>query len=161
MCDCSRCEQVLVFPWDQRELLRFRHSQPFGGERFIMLKMKFVYLKYLLWGCWTELCLYIITIFSKMVLIGLVFFSVMIWEEIAPNLAVIGPTLTPSAPELSSSWENRFKPFPVRPWNRPLTSRKKVSSATFGFKKWKMLIVGCTGAGWISRLLRPEIPRQT
>ena len=43
----------------------FRHSQPFGRERFIMLKMKVVYLKFLLWGYLTELCLCMLQIFSQ------------------------------------------------------------------------------------------------
>ena len=117
MCDCSRCEQVLVFPWDQRELLRFRHSQPFGGERFLMLRMKFVFLKFLLWGCLTELCLYTITIFSKMVLTGLVYSSFQLWfERRSPR--VWPPLVRLSRPRLQSSLlhektgSNRFRSGP-------------------------------------------------
>ena len=36
----------LFSSWDKRELLLCRSSQPFGGELFIMLKIKVVYLKF-------------------------------------------------------------------------------------------------------------------
>ena len=42
------CEHVLVFPWDQRGLLLLGVPNLLVGEHFIMLKMKVVYLKFLL-----------------------------------------------------------------------------------------------------------------
>ena len=58
----------LKFPkWDSNQwpppsahILTEIGSRPFGRGRFIMLKKKFVNLKFILWGYLTELCLYIL-----------------------------------------------------------------------------------------------------